>query len=55
MAQAWAYLDGRSFITPNDVQDVAMPVLIVRLGIEHDDAKPVIEGLLNRVQVPTGV
>ena len=55
MAQAWAYLDGRSFITPNDVQDVAMPVLIVRLGIERDDAKPVIEGLLNRVQVPTGV
>jgi MoxR-like ATPase len=54
MAQAWAYLDGRSFITPNDVQDVALPVLIVRLGIERDDTRPVIEELLNRVEVPTG-
>ena len=53
-AQAWAYLDGRSFVTPNDVQDVAMPVLIVRLGIDRDDSRPVIEELLNRIEVPAG-
>ena len=53
-AQAWAYLDGRSFVTPNDVQDVAMPVLIVRLGIDREDSRPVIEELLNRIEVPAG-
>ncbi len=53
-AQAWAYLDGRSFVTPNDVQDVAMPVLVVRLGIDRDDPLPVIHDLLGRIDVPTG-
>ncbi len=53
-AQAWAFLDGRRFVTPNDVQDVAFPVLVVRLGIERDDPRPVIEDLLRRVEVPTG-
>lgn len=53
-AQAWAYLDGRSFVTPNDVQDVAMPVLVVRLGIDRDDPLPVIQDLLGRIDVPTG-
>ena len=55
MAQAWAYLDGRSFVTPNDVQDVALPVLIVRLGIDRDDPRPVIEELLRLIDVPAGV
>ena len=53
-AQAWAYLDGRSFVTPNDVQDVATPVLVVRLGIDRDDPLPVIQDLLGRIDVPTG-
>jgi MoxR-like ATPase len=52
MAQAWAFLDGRSFVTPNDVQDVALPVLTVRLGIDRDAPTPVIEDLLGRVDVP---
>ena len=55
MAQAWAYLGGRSFVTPNDVQDVALPVLTVRLGIDRDDSHPVIEELLRLIDVPTGV
>lgn len=52
MAQAWAFLDRRSFVTPNDVQDVALPVLTVRLGIDRDTPAPVIEDLLGRVDVP---
>lgn len=54
MAQAWAFLDGRNFVTPNDVQDVAQPVLTVRLAINRDDAASVIADLLSHVEVPTG-
>lgn len=53
-AQAWAYLDGRAFVTPTDVQDVAYPVLVVRLGIDRDDPRPVIEELLSQIDVPLG-
>lgn len=53
LAQAWAFLDGREFVTPSDVQDVAYPVLTVRLGIDRDDSQPVIADLLTRVEVPT--
>ena len=51
-AQAWAYLDGRSFVTPNDVQDVAEPVLIVRLAIDSENPKPVIRHVMESVPVP---
>lgn len=52
MAQAWAYLDGRTYVTPNDVQDVARPVLVVRLGIDSDNPMNVIRRLLDTVPVP---
>jgi MoxR-like ATPase len=52
-AQAWAFLDGRRFVTPNDVQDTSFPVLVVRLGIDRDDPRAVIEELLSQVDVPT--
>ena len=52
MAQAWAYLDGRNFVTPNDVQDVARPVLVVRLGIDSENPMNVILRLLDAVPVP---
>lgn len=54
LAQSWAFLAGRDFVTPADVQDVAYPALIVRLGIDRDDPKRVIDDLLSRVPVPTG-
>ncbi len=54
LAQAWAFLAGRAFVTPSDVQDVAFPTLVVRLGIDRDDPRMVIEDLLRRVPVPTG-
>lgn len=53
LAQAWAFLDGRDYVTPSDVQDVAYPTLVVRLGIDRDDPRLVIEDLLRRVAIPT--
>jgi MoxR-like ATPase len=51
-AQAWAYLDGRTFVTPNDVQDVAEPVLIVRLAIESENPRTVTQRLMESVPAP---
>ncbi|MBM4068072.1 MAG: MoxR family ATPase [Planctomycetes bacterium] len=52
VAQAWAYLKDRSFVTPDDVQEVATPVLGVRLGLAPDAAGSVINQLLETVPVP---
>jgi MoxR-like ATPase len=52
-AQAQAWLDGRDFVTPDDIQQVALPVLSVRLGIDRADAGDVIGDLLQSVAVPT--
>jgi len=51
-AQATAFLQQRRFVTPDDVQQVANPVLLVRLGVDADDPLPVIEDVLDRVAVP---
>ena len=52
-AQAWAYLSGRQFVTPDDVQQVAVPVLSVRLGAERGDTESLIRQLLQGVEAPT--
>ena len=52
LAQARAFLDGRDFITPDDVQDVATPVLDVRLGIEPEAAHRVLAEIVASVPVP---
>jgi MoxR-like ATPase len=52
VAQARAFLDGRDFVTPDDVQDVAHPVLSVRLCIEADDPTPLLDELVASVPVP---
>ena len=52
VAQAWAFLKGRSFVTPDDVQEIARPVLGVRLGLDPDAAGNVIGQLLEAVPVP---
>jgi len=49
VAQAWAFLRGRAFVTPDDVRDVAGPVLGVRMG---DDAEGVVAELIGGVAVP---
>lgn len=52
-AQASARLAGRDFVTPDDIQQVAHPVLAVRLGSEAGDAAGLIDRLLETVAVPT--
>ncbi len=51
-AQARAWLGGRRFVTPDDVQQVAPPVIAVRLGLDSGDAGGVINHLLESVEVP---
>jgi MoxR-like ATPase len=52
-AQAKAFLSGRGFVTPDDVQQVAGPVLSVRLGIDRPDAAAVIAAIVHSVEAPT--
>ena len=51
-AQAAARLAGRDFVTPDDVQGVACPVLSVRLGVDMSHSVNLIDELLNSVSVP---
>lgn len=52
VSQAWAFLKERPFVTPDDIQQVAVPVLSVRLGLAPDQAQKVIEQILASVPVP---
>jgi MoxR-like ATPase len=57
-AKAWAWLSGRGFVTPDDVQAVARPTIRHRLRLRPDaelegaTADGVIEGILATVPVP---
>ena len=51
-AQARAFLSGRDFVTPDDIQEIAIPVLSVRLGIDQENPIPVIEQILASVSIP---
>jgi MoxR-like ATPase len=51
-AQAKALLSGRDFVTPDDIQQIAVPVLSVRLGVDQDNPIPVIEEILSSVAIP---
>lgn len=53
MAQAWAFLKGRSFVTPDDVLDVAAPVLELRLAGNFDSNREAVQEVLTSVRVPT--
>lgn len=52
VAQAWAYLKGRDFVTPDDVQEVAVSVLSVRLSTGDREPIAIISELLEAVPVP---
>jgi MoxR-like ATPase len=52
IAQARAHLRGRDFVTPDDIQDVAGPVLEVRLAGDFDAAPRIVEEILAAVDVP---
>lgn len=53
VAQAHALLCGRSFVTPDDIQEVAEPVLKVRLTGDFSSITPLLQELYQRVAVPT--
>ena len=52
IAQARSFLQGRDYVTPDDVQDVARPVLEVRLGVEPEAMARVLAEILDGVPVP---
>ena len=57
-ARAWALLEGRDFVTPQDVQEVAPPVLTHRLvlsleaGMRSITTADVLKDCINRVAAP---
>jgi len=51
-SQAIALLNQRQFVTPDDVQQAAGPVMRVRLGVDADDPQPVIQEILRSIEVP---
>lgn len=57
-SKVWAFLQGRTFVTPDDVKTVAVPTLAHRLSLKAEadlegiTQRAVIEGLLTQVPVP---
>jgi MoxR-like ATPase len=52
VAQARASLQGREFVTPDDIQDVAVPVLSVRLVGDFESVERMVAEILAAVAVP---
>ncbi|HEV3144544.1 MAG TPA: MoxR family ATPase [Gemmataceae bacterium] len=52
VAQSWAFLNGRPFVTPDDIQAVAPSVLSVRLGLALGTAGNVMTEIMKSVPVP---
>ena len=52
LAQARAFLQGRPYVVPDDVQEMAGPVLEVRLGVEPEAMARILAEILDAVPVP---
>jgi len=52
VAQARAHLQGRDFVIPDDIQEVALPVLEVRLTGDFDSATATVRQIVESVSVP---
>lgn len=52
VAQAWAFLSGRNFVVPEDVQAVAEPVLNLRVAGNSRNSGNIIREILESVAVP---
>lgn len=52
MSQAWAYLQGRAFVIPDDVQTVAKPVLGLRVSRKQNVADRIVDEVIRSVEVP---
>jgi len=46
LAQAWAYLHGRRYVTPDDVREMALPVLAHRIVPRDGESRAEVERLL---------
>lgn len=53
VSQAWAFLQGRSFVVPADVQAVATPVLKLRVPASIENPEAVIQEIIESLPVPT--
>lgn len=56
--RAYAYISGRTYVVPEDVKKLAIPVfahrLVLKAGLTRDDNRAfIIESILNQVEVPT--
>ncbi|MEL7497317.1 MAG: MoxR family ATPase [Planctomycetota bacterium] len=52
VSQAWAYLQGRMFVIPDDVKAVAYPVLRLRISEKDRHAGSIIDEVIKSVPVP---
>lgn len=52
VSQAWAWLQHREYVTPDDIQRVALPVLEVRIGLGRELSARVVREILDSVSVP---
>ena len=55
-AKAYAYLQGRDFVTPDDIKALAVPVLshrVVMSYVKAGESNKFIEKILSRINVPT--
>ena len=51
-SQAWAFIDGRDFVTPGDVRSVAPYVLRHRVISKNGTSDGIIEAVLDEVKIP---
>ena len=52
VAQAWAFLKGRRFVIPEDLQDVALPVLKLRISNSMNESDAIIREVVESVAIP---
>ncbi len=55
LAQARAFLDGRSFVTPDDIQVVAPPLFHIHISGAQQGSTKTVEDVLAKVVVPTDI
>jgi MoxR-like ATPase len=51
-SQAWAFIDGRDYVTPGDIRSIAPHVLQHRIISKNNAAGNIIENVLDEVKIP---
>lgn len=51
-SQAWAFINGRDFVTPGDIKSIAPFVLEHRIMVKNGTPSRIIEAVLDEVQLP---